>query len=325
MFSAKPLSLRLVCYHHPLLTSKPNPTTTRKLINGGFPSRLLCNGASLTTASPLSLKGTNVVITGGSSGIGRAIAIEFARQGSYCTLIGRNEDRLKSALHEICDHSMSNVPHRYVVGDVRDRSFWDALSSGNIKSTRFIESPVETFLADDIPERLYPNVLINNAGVTHSSLLLREHPSIIESVIETNLMGTIWGCKYMAKLMLPKPTTRRVPNSRCIINISSLLATHGGKGCSVYSASKAGVLGFTRALSAELGPLGVRINAIVPGYTNTAMLDGLSITTETIEKSIPASRVGTPEDIAHAAMFLAQNGYANNCIVNLDGGLSAVM
>ncbi|KAM3079565.1 hypothetical protein ACMFMG_005980 [Clarireedia jacksonii] len=111
----------------------------------------------------------------------------------------------------------------------------------------------------------------------------------------------------------------------CIINISSLLGMKGGKGSAAYAASKAGVLGLTRALAAELGPAGIRVNAIVPGYIETDMTKAMeaSARTEALN-AIPLCRFGDVEEIADAAVFLATNRYANNCVLNLDGGLSAV-
>lgn len=107
-----------------------------------------------------------------------------------------------------------------------------------------------------------------------------------------------------------------------IINISSLLGTHGGFGAVSYAASKAGVLGFTRALASEYASHKVRVNAIVPGYIATDMTSSLDASE--LEKRIPLGRIGRPEEVAHAALFLAENEYAHNCVMGIDGGLSAV-
>jgi len=109
-----------------------------------------------------------------------------------------------------------------------------------------------------------------------------------------------------------------------IINISSLLALKGCPGSTIYSASKAGILGLTRSLAAEVGGSGIRVNAIVPGYIETDMTDAMSTTASTsATQAIPLRRFGKPSEIAEAALFLATNEYANNCVLNLDGGLSA--
>ncbi|GKT87751.1 3-oxoacyl-acyl carrier protein reductase [Colletotrichum tofieldiae] len=139
-------------------------------------------------------------------------------------------------------------------------------------------------------------------------------------------MGTIFMSKYMAQRM----KRRRADRDACIINVASLLAEKGSPGTSVYAASKAGIIGLTHALSVELGPLRIRTNAIVPGYIETNMLASNvhihyhSNVEGTLEKRIPLGRLGQPDEVADAAVFLAQNTYANNCILNLDGGLSAV-
>ncbi|TKA75109.1 hypothetical protein B0A49_02384 [Cryomyces minteri] len=184
------------------------------------------------------------------------------------------------------------------------------------------------------------DVLVNAAGITNSSLLMRADPGKLEEVVQTNLMGTIWASRSLAKRMLVKRKSDRPTvtgnesldptfgNRRggCIINVSSLLGVSGGKGAAAYAASKAGVLGLTRALAAELGPAGIRVNAIVPGYIDTDMTSGMSPETrQKLTDSIPLKRFGTPEEVAEAAVFLATNEYASNCTINLDGGLSATV
>ncbi|CAD6447496.1 98b5c0d1-435d-4f2c-b312-9ccb5e36a095 [Sclerotinia trifoliorum] len=131
-------------------------------------------------------------------------------------------------------------------------------------------------------------------------------------------MGTIWGCKIIGKDMLRR-------REGCIINISSLLGIKGGRGSAAYAASKAGVLGLTRALAAEMGSAGIRVNAIVPGYIETDMTRAMTdLARKEALNAIPLSRFGEVTEIADAAVFLAANKYANNCVLNLDGGLSAM-
>lgn len=169
-------------------------------------------------------------------------------------------------------------------------------------------------------------------------------------------MGTIWACKSFANRKVRQK--RDTAQSACIINVSSLLGVKGGAGASVYAATKAGVLGLTRALAGEIGVererMRIRVNSIVPGYIETKMLKGklallscaaikfrvlamisASEADDNVQADmseghrnkalagIPLKRFGTPEEVADAAVFLAANEYANNCILNLDGGLSA--
>ena len=139
----------------------------------------------------------------------------------------------------------------------------------------------------ETPAQSDPDVLINAAGISQDKILLRQSADDIEKIIQTNLTGTIWACRQISARMLQARTAGRgqhghvivksnsddskIPRTHCIVNISSLLALQGGRGASVYAASKAGILGLTRALASELGPAGIRVNAIVPGYIETDM------------------------------------------------------
>ncbi|ATZ56403.1 Bcoar1 [Botrytis cinerea B05.10] len=190
-------------------------------------------------------------------------------------------------------------------GDVGEREFWEGEFGRGKRGGEGNPKPKI-------------DILINAAGLTHASPLITTSPSLIENILQTNLTGTIWGCKIIGKEMLRR-------REGCIINISSLLGIKGGRGSAAYAASKAGVLGLTRALAAEMGSAGIRVNAIVPGYIETDMTRAMSdpARSEALN-SIPLSRFGDVTEIADAAVFLATNKYANNCVLNLDGGLSAV-
>lgn len=149
-----------------------------------------------------------------------------------------------------CQDASTAASHHVACGDVSEHEFWKTLK----------------LPGDGV------DVLVNAAGITHASLLLRTTPSSIQSIVQTNLMGTMWASQIMAKKMLRnKPSDT---GKGCIINIASLLAIHGGAGSAAYAASKAGVVGLTRALAAELGPAGVRVNCVLPGYVETDMTKG---------------------------------------------------
>ncbi|KAF7561842.1 hypothetical protein G7046_g2291 [Stylonectria norvegica] len=155
--------------------------------------------------------------------------------------------------------------------------------------------------------------LVNCAGISQTSFLKRTSEEELDDIVNTNLMATMLVCKHA-----------KVRPHGCIINVSSLMATKGGYGATAYAASKAGVIGFTRALCQELGPRSIRVNALLPGWVASPMWDHLKPELkEAFLKDTPLNRVGSPEEVAEAAVFLASNAFANNCVLNLDGGLSA--
>ncbi|KAF1956338.1 NAD(P)-binding protein [Byssothecium circinans] len=264
----------------------------------------------------------HALITGGSRGIGLAIAQHLAQKNYTCTLISRSDSALEAAVSTLPSPSSpisSTAPrhqHSYIAGDISSPTFWHP--------STFSSLPISKSGID---------VVVNSAGITQSSLLSRTSEDDIRGVIDTNLTGMVVGTRFLLRNRFLRGRSRvgRVrdeegseaekSHSPVIINVASLLGLKEGYGAVAYAASKAGVLGFTRALATEVGPMGIRVNAIVPGYIETDMtkdLDQASIT-----QRIPLRRFGRPEEIASAALFLAENEYAHNCIINLDGGLSA--
>ncbi|KAI1135368.1 NAD(P)-binding protein [Hypoxylon sp. FL0543] len=242
----------------------------------------------------MSLAGKQCVVTGGSRGIGLAIAQLFAAEGAACTLIGRNEASLRNA--------RESLTQRHGAPEHRIEAFNVSIVGG-----------WEKFIASTKADRL--DILVNAAGVSQNSFLFNSAIPAINDLIGTNLLGTIWGCKHA----VPKMMKQR---EGCIINVSSLLATHGGRGASVYTASKAGVVGLTRALAWEVGRFGIRANVLLPGYIQTEMTKDMDKDGE-LSALIPMGRMGLAEEVADAALFLAKNPYAHNCVLNIDGGLSA--
>jgi len=208
-----------------------------------------------------------VMITGGSRGIGLAIAQAFINNGDRVHIIARDSNRLSQIVQAWNEREVDSK-HEFTAGDISDPKFWETLKHQGCT---------------------YPDVLINAAGISQEKIFLRQNADDIEKIIQTNLTGTIWACRQMSARMLQAHSGRRqhgrpriksdgdgesaseIPRTHCIINISSLLALRGGRGASVYAASKAGILGLTRALASELGPAGIRVNAIVPGYIDTDM------------------------------------------------------
>ncbi|XP_014554640.1 hypothetical protein COCVIDRAFT_104506 [Bipolaris victoriae FI3] len=270
----------------------------------------------------------HILITGGSRGIGLSIAQLFAKNAYRCTLISRSEQNLQAAvlsLHPLTTpHPQSTLPdtnciqyqHGYIAADISDGpTFWSAHSFGTHlpKPPRSAPSTHPSYI----------DVVVNCAGITQARLFSMLDETTIDKLITTNLTALMHGTKFLIRNgYMRGPKTETQGHSPTIINVASLLGLQGGYGAVAYAASKAGVLGFTRALATEYASHKVRVNAIVPGYVDTDMTRDLN--SAEIQQRIPLGRFGTPEEIAHAALFLAENQYAHNCVINLDGGLSAI-
>ncbi|KAI1001788.1 hypothetical protein K3495_g6418 [Podosphaera aphanis] len=270
---------------------------------------------SCSSATNSTLIGKRAIITGASRGIGAAIALRFAQEGVQCILVGRNLELLEQQKQLLISAvAVADRPcgeHQVVAGDVGCEELWSQLGKERV------------------------DVLVNAAGITHYSPLFVTNTILLQKVIQTNLIGTILGCRTVGKSML-------AVREGCIINIASMLGLHGGRGSSAYAASKAGVLGkykpnlfhhradiftvigLTRSLAAELGERNIRVNVILPGYINTDMTEAMTPENRRLaHEKVPLRRFGTPAEVADAALFLFKNKYANNCAINLDGGLSA--
>jgi NAD(P)-dependent dehydrogenase (short-subunit alcohol dehydrogenase family) len=282
----------------------------------------------------------HVLITGGSRGIGLAIAKAFSQHNYRCTLISRNESALKEAIAQLTPlrssspdlngesepHCEQSPQHAYIAGNITSTSqFWSTSPS----------QPFGAVLPRPTPSRQGGprhaskiDVLVNCAGVTQSQLFIRSDDQDLHNIMNLNLSALMTGTRFLLRNDYLRGNLRAAKdketstNNPVIINVASLLGISGGYGAVAYAASKAGVLGFTRALATEYASHGVRVNAIVPGYVETDMTKDLNA--EQLRQRIPLGRFGQPEEIAQAAVFLAQNQYAHNCVVNLDGGLSAV-
>ncbi|KAE8414058.1 hypothetical protein BDV36DRAFT_15604 [Aspergillus pseudocaelatus] len=317
------------------------PQYTRRILNTALSTAF--NAPPTSQRRPLSsqalstsprLTGRTCMVTGGTSGIGFAIANRFLQEGAeHIILVGRSYERLLKAAtklqvndegtgnQEAADETTPKSQGTLVessdrisllVGDVSEAGSW----------LRELEKAMQSV-----------DILINAAGISHSNILPKTSPEEISQTLRTNLEGAIFTSRALLRASLRNRLKSRTgetrPASKCIINISSLLALKGGTGAVPYAASKAGLLGLTRSLTVEaagsLRNVVVRSNAIVPGYIETPMIADFSEgQNERLKESIPLGRFGVPEEIADAAVFLAGNEYANNCVVNLDGGLSAV-
>lgn len=239
------------------------------------------------------LKEKTVVITGSSRGIGRQLAIRFAKEGANIVLNARKE--IDSEL--ITTIESFGVKTHVVIGDVQEFE----------QAKVLIEEAKETFGSVD--------VLINNAGITKDMLLMRMTEEMFDDVVSVNLKGTFNTIKHVSKIMLKQ-------RSGTIINMSSVIGQIGNIGQANYAASKAGVIGLTKSVAKELAPRGITCNAIAPGFVETDMTDQLSdkVKEATLEH-IPLKKLGSTDDIADTAIFLAKQSYITGQVLNVDGGM----
>ena len=237
------------------------------------------------------------LITGATRGIGKQIAITLAKEGYNIALNYRTEnDDLKSTKKEIEEF---NVKCLAVKGDVS--KFEDC--------ENFVNLVIENFGKID--------VLVNNAGITKDMLLMRMKKEDFEQVIDVNLIGTFNVTKNVISYMLKARSGR-------IINISSIVGISGNAGQTNYSASKAGIIGFTKSLAKEVASRNILVNAVAPGFIETNMTEILKDEVkEDILKNIPLKRMGNAQDVANVVKFLASedSSYITGQVINIDGGL----
>ena len=237
------------------------------------------------------------IITGGTRGIGKQIALTFAKEGYNIAINYRTENEdLKNTKKEIEEN---NVKCFTFQGDVTN--FKDC--------EQFVKQIVEEFGNID--------VLVNNAGITRDTLLMRMKEEDFKQVIDTNLIGTFNVTKNVISYMMKARSGR-------IINISSVVGISGNAGQTNYSASKAGIIGFTKSLAKEVASRNITVNAVAPGFIDTQMTAVLKEDIkEEIAKKIPLKRMGTPQDVANVVKFLASNdsSYITGQVINIDGGM----
>lgn len=245
----------------------------------------------------LDFTGKVVVVTGGSRGIGRAIAETFARQGADLVIGGRTLVDIEQTAKEIS----SAFGHRALAVQV------DVADIQSVNA--FIEKAVADYGKVD--------VLVNNAGVTRDKLLMRMDEADWDIVLDTNLKGAFNCCKAVARPMLKQRGGR-------IINVSSVSGLAGQVGQANYSASKAGMIGLTKALAREFASRSITVNAVAPGYVPTSLTNDLpEELKESIVKATPLGRMGKPEEIANAVVFLASDeaAYITGQVLAVDGGM----
>lgn len=241
--------------------------------------------------------GKIALVTGGSRGIGLAVAELLAREGARVAICARNIDRANDAAAQLKGRGLDVEAFQADVGD-RD-------SVSNLAKKLL-----------SLYQRI--DILVNNAGVTADALLLRMNEEQWNQVIQTNLTGVFYCTKVMAKQMLKQRWGR-------IISISSVAGVMGNPGQANYAASKAGIVGFTKSVARELASRGITANVVAPGLIITDMTENLSESDRVkLLERIPLGKFGSAEDVARAVVFLASEGasYITGQVIHVDGGMA---
>ncbi|OFY49878.1 MAG: 3-oxoacyl-[acyl-carrier-protein] reductase [Bacteroidetes bacterium GWF2_41_31] len=243
------------------------------------------------------LAGKTALITGAARGIGKAIALKFASEGANVAFSDLNHD----------DNMMATEAEIAALG-VKAKGYASNAAIFD-DGEKLIDQVVADFGTIDI--------LINNAGITRDNLLMRMQEKDWDMVLTVNLKSAFILTKAVQRVMMKQ-------RSGSIINMSSVVGVSGNAGQSNYSASKAGLIGFTKSIAQELGSRNIRCNAIAPGFIQTEMTHKLSdeVRDEWI-KNIPLRRAGQPEDVANVAVFLASDlsSYVSGQVINVCGGM----
>jgi 3-oxoacyl-[acyl-carrier protein] reductase len=243
------------------------------------------------------LEGRVALVTGGSRGIGRAVALELARGGA--SIVVNYNSNSGAADGVVSAVEASGGKARAIQADVSDYA----------QAEKLIKDTVEAFGNLDI--------VVNNAGTTRDMLIMMMPEADWDLVIRTNLKSAYNVSKHAVKHMMRKRYGR-------IINMTSVAGIAGNAGQTNYSASKAGMIGFTKALAREVAARNITVNAVAPGFIPTELTESVpeDIKTASLD-AIPLKRWGTPEEVAHAVAFLASDeaGYITGHILSVDGGM----
>ncbi|MCY7407047.1 MAG: 3-oxoacyl-[acyl-carrier-protein] reductase [Alkalinema sp. CAN_BIN05] len=241
------------------------------------------------------LQGKVALVTGASRGIGRATALALASEGAAVMV----------------NYASSSSAAAEVVAEIEANGGRAIAFKANVANS----DEVDKLIAATMEKFGRIDVLVNNAGITRDTLLLRMKLEDWQAVIDLNLTGVFLCTRAVSKIMLKQKSGR-------IINITSVAGQMGNAGQSNYSASKAGVIGFTKTVARELAPRAITVNAVAPGFIATDMTDGLKA--DAILQMIPLARYGQPEEVAGMIQFLASSpaaAYITGQVFNVDGGM----
>lgn len=242
------------------------------------------------------LKGQNILVTGGTAGIGKAIALHFAKEGANVAIFGTNQERGNQVADELSSLGAESL-----------------FKAVDVSSTQEVQKAIDEIIA----KWGSIEVLINNAGIVRDGLLMRMSEEDWDRVIDVNLKSVFNTCKAVLRPMMKAKKGN-------IINISSVIGLTGNAGQVNYAASKSGIIGVTKSLAKELASRNICVNCIAPGFIETAMTEDLSEKMkEEITRNVPLKRVGKPEEIADAALFLATKAsYITGQVLTVDGGMT---
>ncbi|NNG07086.1 MAG: 3-oxoacyl-[acyl-carrier-protein] reductase [Desulfobacteraceae bacterium] len=246
----------------------------------------------------MEFKDKRVIVTGGTKGLGRAIGLTFARKGAWVAINYSSDDEAASKM----EAELKNLSTNFLL----------------LKADVSSKSAVETMTGRVLEKWEHVDVLVNNAGILRDKLLMFLDELDWDRVLEVNLKGTYLCSRAIIKTMISRRAGR-------IINIVSPSALTGRPGQTNYSASKGGIVSFTKSLSKEMAKLGITVNAVCPGLISTPMTENLDQETkESFLSMIPMGKFGSPEDIANAVLFLAseKTGYVTGQVLAVDGGLT---
>lgn len=241
------------------------------------------------------LKGQVALVTGGSRGIGKAIAFALASEGAKVAV----------------NYAASAEAAETIINTINSNGGEAIALQGNVAKIEEVDRIIEQVMTKW--GRL--DILVNNAGITRDTLLLRMKPEDWQAVIDLNLTGVFFCTKAASKIMLKQKSGR-------IINIASVAGQMGNPGQANYSAAKAGVIGFTKTVAKELASRSITVNAVAPGFITTDMTKDLK--NDDILKFIPLGRYGEPEEVAGVVKFLACDqaaAYITGQVINVDGGM----
>lgn len=244
----------------------------------------------------MSLTGKKALITGASRGIGKAVAMKLAAEGADVIVTATSLDRAKQTADQITLLGRKAIPVKVDVG---------------------VASDVEALFQVVVEEFGSLDILVNNAGITRDGLLMRMKDEDWDSVIDVNLKGTFLCTREAIKLMSKAKSGR-------IVTISSVVGEMGNAGQANYCASKAGIIGFTKAVAREYAKRNITVNAVAPGFIETDMTGVLTEgVREELLKQIPVNRFGSPEDIANAVYYLVSGlgSYVTGQVIAVNGGM----